>query len=231
VVKSQRVDFEYQLETRTESIGGRSFRLECLASLDATIDDLFDFLSKSNDQHLLEELCPYFGTVWPSARALAEELASEPPASLEERAVLELGCGLALPSLLAASRGAIVTATDSHPDIEAFLRRNLAGNGLEVCFRKLDWTKEEPALGRFDWVVGSDVLYERHQPKVVAGAIHRHLAPGGVALLTDPGRPYLQEFADEMKALGYSPQLSTRVVADLTQVGKKEIFTLRFEAA
>src|SRR5688500_8682711 len=108
--------FEYRTKILAESIGGVELRLECLEDLNQTIDDLFEELRRRGQPELLDRYCPYFGTVWPSARALAQVLALRGE-SLRGASVLELGCGLALPSLLAAKLGAEVVASDGHPDV------------------------------------------------------------------------------------------------------------------
>ena len=105
-----------------------------------------------------------FGVIWPSARALASRLTTH---ELRGRRVLELGCGLALPSLVAAKAGAEVTATDQHPDTERFLAENLERNRLQVRYARLDWSgaapPEVPERG-FDLVLASDVLYAAPMP-------------------------------------------------------------------
>src|ERR687897_1647997 len=53
---------------------------------------------------------PYWARPWPSGVGLAGALYDDPPA--EGTTVLELGCGLALPSVIAARAGATVLATD-----------------------------------------------------------------------------------------------------------------------
>src|SRR6185295_10916368 len=126
-------------------------------------------------EELERDLCPYFGVVWPAARALAEELARRGEA-LAGKTVLELGCGLALPALVAVKLGARVTATDLHPDVPAFLARNLALNELApdaLEYLELDWRTCDLAR-RFDYVVGSDILYEAGHPAPVARALAAH---------------------------------------------------------
>jgi len=63
---------------------------------------------------------PIFGVVWPSGLALAEEMTRFP---IEGKSILEVGCGLGLPSLVLQQRGADITASDYHPLAEEFLRR------------------------------------------------------------------------------------------------------------
>ena len=56
-----------------------------------------------------EEFLPYWAELWPSGLALARHVAAR---ELRGLRVLELGCGLGLPALAAALRGADVLATD-----------------------------------------------------------------------------------------------------------------------
>src|SRR3954451_15943342 len=61
---------------------------------------------------------PYWARTWPSGIALAKALDEDPPAPGTK--VLELGCGLALPSVVAAKAGAQVLATDGATDAVVF---------------------------------------------------------------------------------------------------------------
>lgn len=195
-----------------ERFGTLELTVETLADLDAAVDDL---LARAGDDELGRDLCPYFGVVWPAARALTGELARRGP-RLAGMAVLELGCGLALPALVAARLGARVTATDLHPDVPAFLARNLALNGLApdaLEYLELDWRAGGLAR-RFDLVLGSDILYEAGHPGPVARALAAHVAPGGRILLADPGRAYLQPCLDELARLGFRAEHEVVAVAD-----------------
>ena len=59
-----------------------------------------------------EEFLPYWAELWPSGVALARRVAAR---ALKGARVLELGCGLGLPSLAAALAGGRVLATDWSP--------------------------------------------------------------------------------------------------------------------
>jgi predicted nicotinamide N-methyase len=214
------VRIRYALSRQTETIAGIPLEIECLESLDRTIDELFAELAKSGDERMLEELCPYFGTVWPSARALAERV-GRLGSTLAGQRFLEVGCGLALPSLIATRLGARVTATDFHPEVPIFLERNLELNQMTgLDYVRVDWRGGFPELGLFDHVVGSDVLYERGHAPLLAAVVERYLAPGGQALIADPARPYLQAFLDEMGSRGFRHE--TCVVA----TPGKEVFVV-----
>ena len=143
-----------------------------------------------------EEFLPYWAELWPSARALAEAVAQ---LDLRGARVVELGCGLALPSIVAALRGAQVLATDWSEDALAFARRNARRNGAHVETLHCSWSAPEPLVARapFDLVLASDVLYERRNVTLLVP-----LLPllGREVLLADPGRPALRELLRALDA-------------------------------
>ncbi len=192
---------------------GRSFSLEieALESLEETIDELFLELERTGNPGLLEDLCPYFGCVWPAARALSRFLAEN---DIEEDGavrVLEVGCGLAIPSLLLAKtlKFSKVIATDFHPEVPKFLEKNLAKNLISqerFEYRELNWRDPPANMGKFGIVIGSDILYEKSHPGDVAEALVRLVKPLGRILIADPLRPYLEPFIAEMIARGFTPK-------------------------
>ena len=131
-----------------------------------------------------DEFLPYWAELWPAATALAEAL----PERLDGVSVVELGCGLGLPSLVAAARGADVTATDWAPDAIDLLRRNAARNGLALSAEVADWRS---FAGSFDLVLASDVLYEARNVEPLLELLPRLASE---VLLGEPGRPAAAEF-------------------------------------
>jgi predicted nicotinamide N-methyase len=225
--------FEYDVIRKEEILGEELFFIERLADLDRTIDLLFDRVKSEENPTLLEDLCPYFGVVWASARGLCDWLGENKTVHWKMQRVLEVGCGLALPSLLLRRKGARTTAMDFHPDVRFFLNRNLELNSLsDLAFHESDWTQAQAAggvgEGAFDWVIGSDVLYEKQHPSRLAPALVRWVRPGGRIVIADPGRPYLQAFVDEMKRLGFEAKTSIRTAND--RPANKEIFILEFQS-
>jgi predicted nicotinamide N-methyase len=138
------------------------------------------------DDHEVEwaPLVPYWTVLWRSGVALAREVEGM---DLEGRRVLELGCGLGVPSLAAARGGAIVLATDGDAEAIELLERNARGNGLALETAIVDWSDAEKlvARGPFDLVLAADVLYERPSVAELLRLLPR-LAPE--ALIADPGR-------------------------------------------
>jgi predicted nicotinamide N-methyase len=138
---------------------------------------------------------PYWARVWPSGRALAGALGTQPP----ERGarVLELGCGLALPSIVAARAGASVLATDAITDAVAFAAHGMAVNGVVADVAVADWGPQARALearGPFDLVLAADVLYKRANVEAALRLLPRLVAPGGAVRLADPGRAGARDF-------------------------------------
>jgi len=149
-----------------------------------------------------EEFLPYWAELWPSAIALARAVVPAPPASpapplpVAGRRVLELGCGLGLPSIAAALAGAEVLATDWSPDAVAFVAENARRNGAALDTLVSDWADPEtlPALGPWDLVLASDCLYERRNIDQLLVLIPELVGDGGELWLSDPGRPQTDRF-------------------------------------
>jgi predicted nicotinamide N-methyase len=224
------MNFNTELKRSEIQVGSQLIQVECIADLNKTIDEWFaafgDEPRTEAETQRLENLCPYFGVIWASARALCQALA-DLETDLTEKDVLEVGCGLALPSLYCAKIGARVTATDFHPAVPRFLERNLALNGVQkLRFVLEDWKSDHSPLGRYDWVIGSDILYEREHAGPVARALARHCKPDGRIILADPARPYLQGFSDEMKNLGFREETRILTVPDDPQ--PKDVFVLNY---
>ncbi len=220
--------FTYDLQLSREVVGGHEFFLESLQSFENTIDQIFERLKDKALESAVYALCPYFGALWPSARALAEILCSLDKQELDGKTFLEVGCGLALPSMLASRLGALVMASDFHPDVELFFSRNIERNSLaNVVYRPQSWGELSGNLGTFDIIVGSDVLYESKQPEDLAGFLVRTLKSDGVAVITDPKRPYFKDFVKVMQDSGYTASVQTHLVLDKgdkgNEVKEKEI--------
>jgi predicted nicotinamide N-methyase len=147
------------------------------------------------DDHQVEwaPLAPYWSVLWRSGVALARELDRE---DLEGKRVVELGCGLAVPSIAAARRGADVIATDGDIDALALVRRNAEANGVHLETAAVDWADPDELIerGPFDLALASDVLYERPGVAMLLNLLPR-LAP--VAWVADPGRPAADAFFEQ----------------------------------
>jgi len=140
-----------------------------------------------------EEFLPYWAEPWPSGLVLARAVCA---GGLGGARVVELGCGLALPSLAAALAGADVLATDWSPDAVALLTRNAERNGVALATAPCDWTDPGPLLAGAPWdlVLAADVLYERRNVAALLALLPRLVDADGEVLLAEPGRPPSRAF-------------------------------------
>jgi predicted nicotinamide N-methyase len=136
-----------------------------------------------------DEFMPYWAELWPAGLALARAL----PVDLADVRVVELGCGLGVPSLVAAARGARVTAVDWAADAIALLRENAARNNLTLEAVHGDWRTFD---GRFDLALAADVLYEPRNVEPLTALLSR-IAPEAVVGLA--GRSYERDFLERIR--------------------------------
>jgi predicted nicotinamide N-methyase len=156
-------------------------------------------------------LVPYWSVLWRSGVALAHEVDASELGGLR---VVELGCGLAAPSIAAARRGAAVLATDSDSEALGLVERNARENGVDVETAAVDWSKPDPLLSRapFDLVLAADVLYERANVALLLALLPRL---GREAWLADPGRPAAEAFLEQAAARGWPVATRTRGVVGI----------------
>jgi len=130
---------------------------------------------------------------------------------LRGRRVVELGCGLAVPSIAAARAGAEVLATDSDAEALELVARNADANDVRVETAVVDWTGPEELVARapFDIVLAADVLYERQSVAPLLSLLPR-LAPE--ALVADPDRPAAAAFLGEGRRRGWGVETTIRDV-------------------
>lgn len=143
-----------------------------------------------------------FGVVWDSSQVLARLMMDF---EIKGKRILEIGCGMALSSLLLNRRGGDITATDYHPEAGAFLRANvLLNEDPEIPYFRADWDEPETIHGRFDLIIGSDVLYERSKLAPLARFIDDHALPRCKVVVVDPGRKQQGQFSQRMSHYGFS---------------------------
>lgn len=146
---------------------------------------------------------PMFGVVWPAGEVLANLMLDY---HVDGKRVLEVGCGIALASLILNLRSADITATDHHPETEGFLVYNTGLNGGKtIPFVRTGWadlTNDE--LGTFDLIIGSDLLYESEHVDLLAAFINQHGRRHCDVIIVDAGRGFHAKFTKKMRNLGYS---------------------------
>ncbi|CAA9295118.1 MAG: hypothetical protein AVDCRST_MAG11-418 [uncultured Gemmatimonadaceae bacterium] len=217
---------EIPLDEYRLALGGREWRVLHTGAV----------LSHADEQHYLREQkdrLPYGVVLWPAAVALAHDVAARADALRGQR-VLELGAGTGLPGIVAATLGARVVQTDRHELALAVCRRNGARNGAPpIEYRLADWSAWSDT-GRYDCILGSDVLYAEAMHPHLRRIFDANLAPGGRVLLADPFRASSFRLLEALEQGGWSVAMSKWTVgedADPRAVGVFELTRPRADTA
>jgi predicted nicotinamide N-methyase len=161
-------------------IAGRKWSLERIADLETLWDAMED---DGDDDHI-----PYWVELWPASLALAQWFADN-PGSIRGKRCLDLGCGLGLTALVAASLGARVVAMDYEWPAVYFARKNTTTNQVpSPLWVQMDWCRPALAPASFDCIWGGDILYEQRFFAPIAGLFRTALAPQGRIILGTPER-------------------------------------------
>ncbi|MBS2014067.1 MAG: methyltransferase domain-containing protein [Deltaproteobacteria bacterium] len=177
-------------------LGGREWHILHSGAI-VSMDDEQRFLGR-------EQRLPYGIVLWPAAIALAHELATR---ALEGKRVLELGAGIGLPGVVAATRGANVVQTD-HQEIALHVcKRNAERNSVVIEHRSADWTAWTDREV-YDLVLGSDVLYGTAMHPHLRHIFETNVAPGGTVLVSDPLRKQSLALLEELEADGWKVSMT-----------------------
>lgn len=169
-------------------------------------------------------LWPLFGVIWASGEILAHLMFDY---EIRGRRVLEVGCGIALASLVLNHRLEDITATDYHPEVEPFLLENIKLNkSRQIPFICTGWGDKKSSLGNFDLIIGSDLLYQKDHIELLSNFIDQHAKRHCEVILVDPGRGHHAQFSKKMIRLGYSHSQSKPESTDyLQQPFKGQVLT------
>ena len=175
-------------ETEEKAVGirGRKFTLLTPKFIEEHIDSetpLHDF--------------PLWAKVWEASWVLADFIAGL-PADPGKR-FIEIGCGLGLVGVVAASFGHNVVMTEHNAEALEFARANAELNHCsDVEILDLDWNS--PSLyGRFDYIVGSEVVYHEKDFEPLRNLFERLLKPEGEVILCEGVRRTSLDFFKEMQ--------------------------------
>lgn len=147
---------------------------------------------------------PYWGLLWAAAPVTAELLLSQP----WQRGLrsLEVGCGVGLAGIAGLMSGLEVTFTDHAPEAVRMAQQNAARNGFSNTEGLIfDW--REPVNRRFDFIFGSDILYDEAVHEPLLTTLQAMLLPAGQVWIGDAGRTNAPKFVDRAKAAGWHVEL------------------------
>ena len=145
---------------------------------------------------------PLFGIIWPSSLVLSHFIFDY---ETDSKRILEVGCGMALSSLLLNKQCADITATDYHPESNKFLQRNtLLNEDKAIAYERVDWADKNDNLGLYDLIIGSDILYEDNHIELLANFIEAHAKPTCEVIIVDPGRGRKNKLSSRMVEFGFT---------------------------
>ncbi|MEB3293585.1 MAG: methyltransferase domain-containing protein [Synechococcales bacterium] len=189
---------DYQVKFETIAIADRSLYIRSLKDNQQFCDPE----GIAENLGISSAMWPFFGLVWPASRVLAKLVSQM---SLQNKRILEVGCGIGLASLVAHQMGADITASDYHPMTQSFLLENSKLNDLApIPYQTGNWGEKNSTLGKFDLIVGSDVLYEVQQADILAKFLAQHSSQDGEIMIIDPNRGNRTKFNRALENLGYS---------------------------
>ncbi len=207
----------YETKLETISIDNISLNIVSLA-------DKRQFCDPDREAEKLgitDSMWPISGLVWPSGVVLARVINR---LNLKNLSVLEVGCGIGVASLIAAHKNLDITASDYHPLVKILLVKNAKENSLdEVKYIHGNWHHPISNHGKFDLIIGSDLLYETGNAEILSVYINCHLALEGRVILVDPGRRKAGKIKRTMELLGF--QYETIKLDEQGDVKKNGYFT------
>lgn len=191
-------NFPYQTQEHSLNFGDVTVKIDCITNF----DDLLNALIEKGEEHedYKDERLPYWADLWHSAIAMAQYLVAEKLIS-PQMSVTEIGCGLGLPSIVAAKLGAIVRPTDYLQETLDFLEQNWKKNS-EQAFQGalLDWRKPDPSF-QAELVLASDVAYEKRFFDELPHALSILSKKGGRIIITEPNRAIAKPFIKQLKEM------------------------------
>jgi len=170
-----------------------------------TLKDTQQFFDKNDEAQKLginSASWALFGVLWPSSQVLANYILTTDTRS---KRILEIGCGIGLSSLLLNHLDKNITATDYHPEAESYLFQNTQLNGDEkIPFYRLNWEDDQlKGIGKFDIIIGSDLLYEPNHSTLLSNFINKYANDKCDVIIVDPNRNNHSKFKQAMLGFGF----------------------------
>ncbi len=195
-------ELSYATERRSLSIGSLHVHL------DLPIDQfelMLASLAKKKLSGSTDDEAPYWADLWHSAIGLSEVLVAHFTEQLRGRNIIEIGCGLGLPGIIAGLLGGNMIISDYLTEALELAQHNWRLNHRTPGnFLLIDW-RNPPPVTPVDFLLASDVAYDFTAFDPLLSAFHQLLLPGGTLFIAEPGRPRSQSFLRSLPNNGFMP--------------------------
>jgi predicted nicotinamide N-methyase len=188
---------------------------------------LFRELLEKDPAHIdaVDERIPYWCDLWPSAIGLATFI-SEHPGWIKGKSVVEIGCGLALPGIVAGMLGGHVVLTDYLEPALRFAAGNWKQNIHTAPQTKLlDW-RSPGDFPPADVLLASDVAYETRSFEPLLLAMKSLVKKDGLILLSEPNRKFAGNFLKSLHR-EYRVSEETRKITDRGISSNISVYAIR----
>ncbi len=176
---------EYDVEETDYQVAGHALKFFVPKKIDRFInpDDVFSNF-------------PLWSKIWEATAVLSFHLSTIKPDP--SKRFLEIGAGMGIAGLVAAKMGHNLTITEYNKDAINFARANAKRNNIDnVDIRELDWNN--PLIeGKFDYIIGSEVVFKEEDITGLYLLFQRYLKPGGTIILAEGMRRTSLKFAKAM---------------------------------
>jgi 2-polyprenyl-3-methyl-5-hydroxy-6-metoxy-1,4-benzoquinol methylase len=177
---------KYCTENRDLTIHGRQFTFVVPKKIDQFIDV----------ENIVRGF-PLWAKIWEPSWILAEHVANTPPFQFNK--ILEIGSGIGVVGIVAASFGHDVTMTEYDENALQFASANAEINHCsEVKICRLDW--HHPDLDdRFDTIIGSEVMFHERDCNPLLNLCRTYLKPNGRVIFASGVRQSVLDILNRMR--------------------------------
>lgn len=191
---------KWPLTKEEHILGAERFELWYIKEVDQLIEEL---MAKGEDHpDVKDERLPYWADIWASSIGLGKFIMAN-KARIQGKKVLEIGCGIGFPGIVASRCGASVCMTDYLTDALQLAQLNWYSNtDVQGTFELMDWREPKSHL-KADIILASDVAYEERAFLPLLEAFPTLVNGQGEIWISEPNRVWAKPFFKSLDKKGW----------------------------